>query len=78
MGLAALYLGTGLIAGHWIVLLLCPLAVVLAWPAGYPHSSSGEPFPIWSVLLIFEVIGLPLMAVGVLVAKARARHRLER
>jgi len=75
VSLGLLHLAVGFVARSWLVLLLVPVAVLIAAPAGYPYSSSGEPLPIWFGLLIFELLGLPLMAAGVGGAKLLARRQ---
>jgi len=72
--LCILHLGTGIVAREWIIPVLPPVAVGLAFPAGLPDYTTGEPWPIWFGLLVFEVIGLPLMIVGISGAKLVARR----
>jgi hypothetical protein len=77
VSLGLLHLGAGFVSRSWLVLLLLPLAVLIAAPAGYPDSSLGEDLPIWFGVAFLEVFGLPVMAAGVAGAKLAARrHRL--
>jgi hypothetical protein len=76
--LAALHFGTGLAGGRWWLLGLPVVAVLLSIPAGYPETAEGEPLPIWFGLSIIEIIGFPLIAIGVVAHKLAARHRAAR
>ena len=72
--IALLHLGTGFVGRNWVVLLLVPAAVGLAYPAGYPSTSEGEPLPIWFGMLVFSPVGLALMAMGIIAAKLVPRR----
>lgn len=67
----------GLTLGRWWAVLLPALVVLISVPAGYPPITPdhAEPFPIWLTLVWLAVVGVPLVALGVLSRKLYERRR---
>ena len=60
--------------GRSVRLLFLPLgAIVLAVPAGLPETEGGEPFPLWTDLLLWAPFGAVLILTGWLVARRGTR-----
>ncbi len=73
--LAVLNFAAGFAIGRWWALLLIPLAIVIALPAGYPDDLRGEPWPIWTIFAIWAPVEAALIALGVLLRRLSRRRR---
>jgi hypothetical protein len=76
--LAALAVGhvvAGFTIGRWWALLLVPIAIAIAVPAGYPDDLRGEPLPIGNALVIWAPAEAALLLLGVSGRKLHAARR---
>ena len=71
---AAAHLAFGFVVRRWWTLVLPPLGVLLAIPAGYPEDVGGEPFPVaLGMAIVVGIPGLVLLAGGVGLGKVLER-----
>ena len=76
--LAVLNVGAGFAIGRWWALLLIPLAILIALPAGYPNDVRGEPWPIWTTFAIWAPAVAALVGLGIVLRRVSRPEKPKR